>query len=483
MSVTSSPAMTSTELRRGALGVGFIIFFVVSAASPFSVLAGGFPIGIMLGNGAGTPSLIVLVLLILLLFSVGYTTMSRYVTNAGGFYAFSAKGLGPVSGGAVAGLAVFAYNILQIGIYGMFGGVAAGSMSAVFDVSLPWWIYSLIAMASIALLGYRQIDLSAKLLCFIVMAEYAVILILDIAIVSSGGDSGVDFAAFQPEHIFSGAPSIGMLFCFAAFIGFEATTIYGEEAKNPRRDIPLATYASILLIGCFYALSTWSMIIGVGSDKIVTTLQGLQDPTTLIYTLSDHYVGGWLTHIARVLFLISLYAGLLAFHNSAARYFYAIGRDGLLHDALGTTHAVHQSPHVGSLLQTLIAATAVMIFAACGSDPILQLFAWFSSLAALSLILLMAITSLAVTLYFQRHPELNVGVWRGRILPAISGLLLLAVMVIAVIHFDVLTGSSQLLSYGLCVLILVALGVGGMLAIRLRRLAPARFEQIGAQRI
>ncbi|MFX5817286.1 hypothetical protein ABTE26_20535, partial [Acinetobacter baumannii] len=46
-------------LRTNALGVGFIIFFVVSAASPLSVIAGGFPIGIMLGNGPGTPALLV----------------------------------------------------------------------------------------------------------------------------------------------------------------------------------------------------------------------------------------------------------------------------------------------------------------------------------------------------------------------------------------------------------------------------------------
>ncbi|MGR4070076.1 APC family permease [Billgrantia sp. C5P2] len=483
MSVTSSPAIVSTELRRGALGVGFIIFFVVSAASPFSVLAGGFPIGMMLGNGAGTPVLIGLVLTVLLIFSVGYTTMARYVTNAGGFYAFSARGLGGIAGGAAAGLAIFAYNILQIGLYGMFGGVAAGTMSAVFDLHLPWWIYSLVAMASIAFLGYRKIDLSAKVLCVIVMVEYLVILVLNVAILTSGGDSGVNFDSFQAQHVFSGAPSIGLLFCFAAFIGFEATTIYGEEAKNPRRDVPLATYSAILLIGCFYAVSTWSMIIGVGVDKIVPTLYALEDPTTLIYGLSDHYVGPEMTQVIRVLFLVGIYAGLVAFHNSAARYFYAIGRDGLLPSALGTTHPVHQSPHVGSLLQTLIAATAVMVFAAFGGDPILQLFAWFSSLAALSLILLMAITSLAVLRYFRRHPELAVGPWRGKILPAFSSLALLTMLVIAVMHFDVLTGSSQLLSYGLCILIALALAVGGAMAMRLRQTSPEQFQQLGSHRL
>ncbi|MED5607877.1 APC family permease [Pseudomonas sp. JH-2] len=483
MSVPMSQISSSTELRRGALGVGFIIFFVVSAASPLSVIAGGFPIGIMLGNGAGTPALLVLTLLVLLAFSVGYTSMARHVTNAGGFYAFSSRGLGGLAGGAAGVLAMFAYNILQVGLYGMFGGVVAGTMASVFGVELPWWCYSLLAMTSIAVLGYRQIDLSARVLSIIVVAEYLAILTLDFAILKSGGDAGVNLDSFKSEHVFSGTPSIGLLFCFAAFIGFEATTIYGEEARDPQRSIPVATYASVLLIGCFYTLSIWSMVVGVGADKIVATLQALGDPTTFIYGMSDHFVGPELTKVIRVLFMVSIYAGLLAFHNSAARYFYAIGRDGLLHRMLGTTHRIHQSPHMGSALQSLIAAVVVLIFAAMDADPILQLFAWFSSLATLCLILLMALTSAAVFAYFWRHPEIPLGLWRGRILPAFSCLALLFVLAIAVIHFDVLTGSSKALSYALCAVIPVALVAGVLLAARLRRISPERFQALGSHKL
>lgn len=483
MSVPMSQISSSTELRRGALGVGFIIFFVVSAASPLSVIAGGFPIGIMLGNGAGTPALLVLTLLVLLAFSVGYTSMARHVTNAGGFYAFSSRGLGGLAGGAAGVLAMFAYNILQVGLYGMFGGVVAGTMASVFGVELPWWCYSLLAMTSIAVLGYRQIDLSARVLSIIVVAEYLAILTLDFAILKSGGDAGVNLDSFKSEHVFSGTPSIGLLFCFAAFIGFEATTIYGEEARDPQRSIPVATYASVLLIGCFYTLSIWSMVVGVGADKIVATLQALGDPTTFIYGMSDHFVGPELTKVIRVLFMVSIYAGLLAFHNSAARYFYAIGRDGLLHRMLGTTHRIHQSPHMGSALQSLIAAVVVLIFAAMDADPILQLFAWFSSLATLCLILLMALTSAAVFAYFWRHPEIPLGLLRGRILPAFSCLALLFVLAIAVIHFDVLTGSSKALSYALCAVIPLALIAGVLLAARLRRISPERFQALGSHKL
>ncbi|CRM17459.1 APC family permease [Pseudomonas sp. 44 R 15] len=479
----SIPVNSSTELKRGALGVGFIIFFVISAASPLSVIAGGFPIGIMLGNGAGTPALLLLALAVLLAFSVGYTTMAKHVTNAGGFYAFTSRGLGGLAGGAAGVLAMFAYNILQVGLYGMFGGVVSGTMESVYGVVLPWWSYSLMAMVSIAILGYRKIDLSARVLSVVVIAEYLAILTLDIAILKTGGDSGVNLDSFTRQHVFSGTPSIGLLFCFAAFIGFEATTIYGEEAKNPHRTIPIATYSSVLLIGGFYALSVWSMVVGVGTDKIVPMLQALQDPTTFIYGMSDHFVGPYLTQIIRVLFMVSIYAGLLAFHNAAARYFYAIGRDGLLHSLLGTTHRVHQSPHMGSALQSLIAAVVVLIFAAMDADPILQLFAWFSNLATLCVILLMAMTSVSVCVYFHRHPELNVGLWRGRILPIFSSLALLMVLILAVVHFDVLTGASQLLSYALCAVIPAALLGGIFLAARLRKVSPQRFLALGSHKL
>ncbi|UVL81483.1 APC family permease [Pseudomonas sp. B21-028] len=479
----SFPVSNSTELKRGALGVGFIIFFVISAASPLSVIAGGFPIGIMLGNGAGTPALLILALLVLLAFSAGYTAMSRHMTNAGGFYAFTSRGLGGLAGGAAGVLAMFAYNILQVGLYGMFGGVVSGTMASVFNLDLPWWCYSLLAMASVAILGYRKIDLSARVLSVVVIAEYLAILILDFAILRTGGDSGINLDSFDRSHVFSGTPSIGLLFCFAAFIGFEATTIYGEEARDPHRTIPIATYSSVLLIGGFYALSVWAMVVGVGADKIVPTLQALQDPTTFIYGMSDHFVGPHLTQVIRILFMVSIYAGLLAFHNAAARYFYAIGRDGLLHRQLGTTHRVHQSPHMGSALQSLIAAVVVLIFAALDADPILQLFAWFSNLATLCVILLMALTSAAVVVYFRRHPELKLGVWRGRILPVFSCLALLMVLALAVIHFDVLTGASTLLSYTLCAIIPVALIVGVCLAARLRRISPERFMALGSHKL
>ncbi|HEV2442034.1 MAG TPA: APC family permease, partial [Steroidobacteraceae bacterium] len=383
--------------------MGAVTFFVVSAAGPLVAIAGGYPVGMMLGNGAGIPSALLCCMAILLVFTAGYTAMSRHVVTAGGFYAFAARGLGGVAGGAAALMAVLAYNTVQVGLYGMFGAALRALMQQYAGVDLPWYAYALLAVTLVAILGYRQVDLSAKILGFLVVGEYVAVLILDAAILRRGGAHGITLTSFTPAAAFSGSPAIAILFCFASFMGFEATTIYGEEARDPERTIPRATYLSVILIGAFYAFSLWSLVIGEGAGQLVAHLKSLPDPTRFLFEMSDLYVGHWLSATMSVLFVTSVFAGLLAFHNASARYFYALGREGVLPARLGRTHPRHSSPHVGSVVQTMIGATVVAIFAAAGADPILTLFSWMTNLGTLAVIALMALASAAVPAYFRRE--------------------------------------------------------------------------------
>jgi amino acid transporter len=477
----SSSGGQTDRLRRDALGVAAVTFFVVSAAAPLTAVAGGYPIAMLLGNGAGIPAAVVIVTLILLIFSVGYTTMARHISNAGSFYAFTARGLGGVAGGAAAYIAVLAYNTMQIGLYGLFGAVTAGVLGG-FGLTAPWWVWSLIGIAVVGLFGYLKIDLSAKVLAVLVIAEYVAVLILDVAIIGAGGDSGNSMVSFTPEAFMSGSPVIGMLICFAAFMGFEATTIYSEEARDPQRTVPRATYASVLIIGVFYAISTWAMVNGEGADKLMTTLGGM-DPTTFIFVLSDRYVGGTLTTIMSLLLITSVFAALLAFHNAAARYFYVLGREGLLPAGLGQTHDKHQSPHLGSLLQTVLALVVVGIFIVTSQDPVLGLFTWLTNVATLSVITLMALVSFAVIAFFRKRPELESSGVKSSVAPLIAGILLGIVAVMVVLHFPDLTGANKALAYGLVALVPIAAVLGAAVANQLKQQSGARFAELGAHQV
>ena len=477
----NAPRGPSTELRHATLSAGFITLLVISAASPLSVVAGGFPLGIMLGNGAGTPGLVVAALLLLLMFAAGYTAMATCVTSAGGFYAMVARGLGGAAGGAAAMIAVVGYLTLQFALYGILGAVTAQSLQAQFGLVAPWWVCALVAMATVAYFGYRQIDFSARVLGCFVVAEYVVVLALDFLILIKGGADGINSTSFTPSAVTSGNPFIGLLFCFAAFIGFEATTIYGEEARNPKRSIPIATYAALILIGCFYSFSLWCLVLGAGTGQIVATITALDDPTNFIYALSQKYAGEGLTIVLRGMFIMSIYAGLISFHNSTARYFFSMGREGLLPATLGQTHPVHKSPHRASIVQSVICALVVTAFALSGADPVLNLFSWLSNLATVCVLALMIATAVSVVLYFRGNAHGH-GTMRILVLPLLSAAGLAIVLVLAVANFHVLTGASRSLSAGLLLLVPAGALIGWQAARRLRANEPARYARLGQDR-
>lgn len=487
MSSQSSSDAVTDRLRPNVLGVAAISFFVVSAAAPLTAVAGGYPIAMLLGNGVGVPLAVLAVMAILLVFSVGYTTMARHISNAGSFFAFTSRGLGGVTGGAAAYIAVLAYNAMQIGLYGLFGAVAAGILGdgGLFGesgVNQPWWVWSLICWALVAIFGYLKIDLSAKVLAVLVAAEYLIVVILDFTILGNGGPEGITTGSFTTGAFMSGQPIIGMLLCFAAFMGFEATTIYAEEARDPNRTVPRATYLSVLVIGIFYAFSTWCMVIGAGESKLLETLGGLPDPTIFIFVLSEQYAGGLVTTVISILLISSVFAALLAFHNAAARYFYVLGREGLLPAGLGRTHSTHQSPHIGSLLQTLLGVVVLAIFIATETDPVLGLFAWLTNLATLSVIALMAIVSFAVIAFFRRQPQLEGNALKTTGAPLVAGVLLAIIAYQVVTHFEALTGASPALAIGLPILVPIAGVLGALVAFQLKQSNSARFAQLGSSK-
>jgi amino acid transporter len=474
MATAASPA---NRLRKNSLGVGAVVFMVISAAAPLTAVAGGTPLGMLMGNGAGFAGAYLFVTLLLLLFSVGYVAMARHIGNAGAFYAYSARGLGGFAGGAAAMIAILSYNAMQIGVMGLFGAATAG-LFADFGLVLPWWAWSFLGVALVGVLGYRRVDLSARILTVLVLAEYAVVLILNLVIIGAGGDSGLNLAPFSWSQMTSGAPAIAILFAFAAFIGFEATTIYAEEARQPEVTVPKATYISVLLIGIFYILSAWAMAMGAGADKLVATLQGLQDPTTFLFGLSDRYAGSLLTQAMSLLFVSSLFAGVLAFHNAVARYMYVAGRERLLPQAIGVTHPVYQSPHVASLVQTAIAAVVIGLFAILGLDPVLALFSWLTNVGTLGIIVLMAAASLSVVMFFRKRPDGGSAV-QTTVLPAITFVAFVIIIYMIVVNFGSLSGASGFLGAFLPGLVLIAAILGVVTANALKTSDAKAFARLG----
>lgn len=441
---------SSGNLKSGKLGVLGIVFFVVAASAPLVGMTGAVPVAMLAGNGAGTPGSYLAVGLTLLLFSVGYAAMSSKVTNTGAFFAYVGRGLGTNAGVASAFASIVSYVTIQLAIYGFFGGVMAGQMGAA-GLDLPWFVWALMAWALVTVLSLLSVDIGAKLLGALMILELLSLTITAIAILADGGPEGYNFAAsFSPDQVlaggFAGGAGIAIAFAFASFIGFEATAIYGEESVDPKRSVPRATYWAIGIITGLFAITSFAMVTGMGATKIFdeviarSSIDGvpLADPAAVLFSLADQYVGPWMATVMGVLVITSLFAGLLAFQNASARYFFAMGRGGVLPVSFARTNKAG-APASGAIATSVIAGVVIVGFAVANLDPILNLFYWMSATTVIALILVEVLVSIAVVRYFMKNGGANI--WQAKIAPIASIVLLVFGEYLLMSRFNLLAGT------------------------------------------
>lgn len=460
---TSTPTAADQRLH-GKLGPVGVVFMVVAAAAPLTVIGGNMPLAMGLGNGAGAPVGFLIAAAVLLVFSVGFVAMTPYVPEAGAFFSYVTLGLGNRPGSGIAAVALIAYTAIQVGIYGYIGWAIGDTVRFYGGPQIPWPAYSFVILAIVALLGYRHIDLSAKVLGVALVLEISVVVVLDLVIVAKPGPAGVTFASFTPGVFTHGALGIAVLFALTGFIGFEATAVFRDEARNPERTIPRATYAAVLLIGGFYAITCWAFVVAIGPDQVAETAQRtLAGDANMLLDTTDANLGRIGRDVVNVLLLTSLFACVLSFHNVIARYQFALARKGLLPNRLAAVHSSHGSPAVSSVVQTVTAAVIVGILAALGVDPLVGVFGSMAGVATVGMVLLMLTTSVAVLVYFARHRSDAPGrTWQTRIAPALACAGLLGSLWLVLTNFTLVTGGSATLSTILAAIPFLGL-VGGAL--------------------
>ncbi|WP_334122761.1 APC family permease [Glutamicibacter sp.] len=275
------------QLTRGKLGVWGVIFLVISATAPLTVVVSAAPLSFRVG-GIGAPGAMLYCGAVLILFALGFTAMSNHVPNACAFYAYALHGLGKGPGIDLAFVTVFAYIFLCVSFYGFFAHL---TMLELASIDLPWWGFSALAIALVALLGVRQVDVGAILLAALVTAEIAILLAISIAVLLMGGPEPISLAGFNPKNIFfSGGVAGLMVIGFGAYLGFESTAIYAEEARRPQRTIPIATYLAVTLLAGFYAFTFWVLTVAFGVDEIIAFATG-ENFESMIFEASGSYLG------------------------------------------------------------------------------------------------------------------------------------------------------------------------------------------------
>lgn len=485
---SSAPPTVRTEAHR-RLGVPAVAFMIVAASAPLTVIAGGSTSAFSVTHVLGVPFGFLVLAAALAVFAIGYAAMSRFVTNAGAFYSYVAQGIGRPAGIGASVLALIAYNAMQVGIWGMFGFQVSSFVEAKTGVAISWWVWVLVGIAVVAVMGINRVDLSAKVLGVLVALEFLVVIVFDVVAFASPAEQ-LTAAPISPAALF--VPGVGAVLAFgiAAFMGFESAAIYGEESKDPKRTIPRATFLAVGVIGVFYTISSWALALAVCPEKILDPagITAAEAGPPLFFDFVYARLGAIWVDIMSVLFITSVFAAVVSFHNAVARYAFSLGREGVLPRGLAAIRRESGAPWAGSVLQTAIAVVVVLAFAVgeigwdpeIGPFPVLTLFTWLTNLGAFGLVLLMALVSVAVLGFFRRDAR-DVGVGSRVVAPLVSLAALGTVWALILANWDVLLGQAETTptSFILPAAILVPSAGAVLWGFWLRRARPEVYARIG----
>ena len=218
-------------------------------------------------------------------------------------------------------------------------------------------IFIILIMTSLLVIGIKE---SAKFNNAIVLVKVIVILLF-----IGFGISHIDvqnWTPFIPENtgvwgqygwsgILTGAGVV-----FFAYIGFDAVSTMSQEAKNPKRDMPMAILSSLVICTVLY----------IGVSLTLTGIVNYKDlNVSAPIALAIDRAGAslvWLRPIIKVGAIAGLSSVVLVLLLGQSRIFYAMASDGLLWKSFSKTHPKFKTPHIATLVTGVFAAFFAGVF-------------------------------------------------------------------------------------------------------------------------
>jgi APA family basic amino acid/polyamine antiporter len=144
---------------------------------------------------------------------------------------------------------------------------------------------------------------------------------------------------------------------FFAYIGFDAVSTAAQEAKNPKRDMPIGILGSLVVCTVLYVLFSY-VLSGVAT---VADFRSTGREASVAFAISKNMTGyQWLSRAVTVAILAGFSSVILVMLLGQSRVFYSMSKDGLVPKVFSDVHPRFRTPHKSNLLFFLFTA----IFAA-----------------------------------------------------------------------------------------------------------------------
>jgi APA family basic amino acid/polyamine antiporter len=318
-----------------ALGVGAIV---------------GTGIFVVVGEGlaAAGPAVIlsfVLAAVVCLFSALSYAELASSIPVSGSAYTYAYATLGEVVAWVIGWDLILEYGVSVAAIAVGWGGIFNAFLDTAFGVALPERlttsldegginIPAVVIVLLITLLLMRGVKETANLNTVMVFIKLGVLAMF----------VGLAFTAFNADNLQQFAPqgSGGVLtaaaLIFFAYIGFDAVATGSEEAKNPKRDLPIAIIGSLVVCTIIYVLVSVAAVGALPAAQL-----GASD-APLSEALEEGAGLPWAAALTSFGALVAITSVLLVILYGQTRIFFAMARDGLVPESWASINARTGTP-------------------------------------------------------------------------------------------------------------------------------------------
>lgn len=349
--------VAKTALKPDAVGLAGAIMQNVTHIAP-AIAAFFFTQTIVGFAGGHAPLAYFIGFIVVLALGMCLVQLAKRFPSAGGYYTYVSRTLGPRLG-FLTGWVYALYSPIVAGpALAFLGYILEGELRSYYHVTwFHWWIMVIVGLPLIALAGYLGIGLSVRTIVVVGALEFLIVLALGLSGLVSPGPGGFTFSAFSygfnPGNIATSSGfALAVVFTVQGLTGWEAAVPLAEETRDPKRNVPRATMASIAIIGVMLVLVIWGQVIGWGTTGLTKLISSPELPALTI----AHRIWGSLWFLALIAMFTSVFGASLACQNVATRMWYGMGRSGVLPAAFGHVHPVRKTPTLAVTVQLILSA-------------------------------------------------------------------------------------------------------------------------------
>jgi amino acid transporter len=392
------PVVVVPRLERGALNLLDIATSTMANIAP--AMSFFFSSALIAASaGIGSPLTIIAAAIAIALLGNTLAEFSRAIPSTGSFITFIGKTFGPVMAVTTTIVISIGYIVAMASVIDISGGWVQIILNKYLGINIPWQLLTLIFVALVFFLMVRGVHLSTQMAGYFFGLEMLVLVLVSIIVLVTHAGN-LSLAPFNPANISGGLTGLGLGFPVAVylFIGWENSAALAEETRDPRRNVPKAIYASILLMAVSYIVFMYATVVAFNYD--VKTLSASAVP----FIDAAQKISAILALLAYIAGFTSIMSAMIAGSNSQSRLIFNAAREGLLPSWLAKLHPTRHTPWMSFLAFVGIGLAIVYIFG-WTVDPV-TFFGEIATLGTILVSLVYLVSNLALPFYYRRyHPE------------------------------------------------------------------------------